>query len=400
MEHILWTDKYRPKNPDEIAGGKKPITEIEEWLSAWKKGRGLLLHGPTGTGKGMSVEMIAEEIGYHLFKLDASDNRKSASIDSLLPHSKSVALFHKGKIILIDEVDSVSSRDRGAIGSIAKLIKESDCPVILIANDHRKPKLKPLKNCCTYVKFTRVPTQSIANRLADICKDEGIGVKGDVLKNLARWSQGDMRSAITDLHILSHGKKEIGDSDLEILGYRERENPLYNIIPTILHSGNIGATRNAIYNSDTDPDEIFWWIETNLPAEISSTEKRAQAYDILSKANILRNAVFTRQNWRLKGFMVDLLSGISLFTDPQRHGFVSYKPPQRFITLGRTKFKRALKQSACRKIGDVTHTSGRRAKSDILPYLTLIANNAKNKNIEEMAEYFDLNEEEAGLLTK
>ena len=93
--------------------------------------------------------------------------------------------------------------------------------------------------------------------------------------------------------------------------------------------------------------------------------------------------------------MVDLISGVSLFTK-DNHGYTAYRPPKRFIDLGRTKFKRAIVKSACRKIGEVTHTSIRRTRNDVLPYLKHIA----AKNTEDVSEYFDLSDDEAGLLVK
>jgi len=393
MANSLWVDKHRPRDVSEVAGSKKSIEEIRSWIGSWKKGKGLFLHGPTGTGKGMIVELIAEELGSLLFKLDASDQRKTKDLESVTSDSKNQALFHKSKIILIDEVDGVSSRDRGAVGSITKLIKDSSFPIILIANNPWKPKLKPLRNYCKFIKFTRVPVPSIAKKLAEICKKEEININDDVLKNLARWSQGDLRSAITDLQVISQGKKEINENDLESLGYRERENTIFNIMPTIFNSGNINSTRKAIYNASTDPDEVFWWVETNLPKHLGSAENTARAYDILSKADILRKAVTVKQNWRLKGFMVDLLSSISLFTERKR-GYIAYIPPERIIRLGRTKIKRAMMKTICRKIGEVTHTSSRRAQKDILPYLMLMLKNKPN----DIMTYFDLEESEIDFL--
>jgi len=396
MEHILWTDKHMPQTINEMAGCKKVTEEIREWLGSWESGRALLLHGPTGTGKGLVVELLARELGLLLFRLDASDQRKSKDLESLVLSSKNKVLFHKGKIILLDEVDGISGRDRGAIGMITKLIKTSNFPTILIANNPWKPKLRPLRNYCKFIKFTKVPVPSIAKRLTEICDQEKISIKGDILKNLARWSQGDLRSAITDLQIISLGKEEIDEKDLESLGYRERQNTIFNILPTIFHSGSINTTRKAIYNTDTDPDEIFWWVETNLLSHLDSAENTAKAFDVLSKADIFRNAVITRQNWRLKGFMVDLLSGLSLFTTQDRHGFVAYKPPERIIRLGRTKIKRAILKSMYRKIGDATHTSNKVAKRDILPYLKAMSRSKNNVN--DITDYFDLTEEEADFL--
>lgn len=51
---MRWTEKYRPKNFDEIIGNGKQKKEIEAWVKEWKEGNPqpcLLLVGPAGTGK-------------------------------------------------------------------------------------------------------------------------------------------------------------------------------------------------------------------------------------------------------------------------------------------------------------------------------------------------------------
>jgi len=390
----LWIDKYCPKSMCEVAGNKKVISEISAWLDSWKRGKALFIHGPAGTGKGMIVELASKERDLLIIRMDASEQRKTADIESLIARSGNRSLFHKGNLILLDEVDGISSRDRGAVSAIAKLIKNSRCPVILIANDTQKPKLRPLKNHCSFIKFTRIPTPSLEKKLSEICSLAGVKFSGSALKSLARWSQGDMRSAITDMQILGQGRKEVTEEDLEMLGYRERGLSVFDVMPTIFHSRNINASRKAIYNTRIDPDEIFWWVETNLAREIGSPDSMAKAYETLSRADLLRKRVSVSQNWALKGYMVDLVSGISLFTDKSFHGYTAYKPPRRIIELGRTKFKRAVLSSLCMKIGKHTHSSKRRVKRDILPFLKLVARNRKS----DVAEKFELTEEETNII--
>ncbi len=391
----LWTEKYKPRETKEILSQGSAIREVLDWLETWRPGgKALLLYGPPGTGKTLIPEVLAKEKKWFLMQMNASDERSSNSIDLALTEvSKNTSLFHSGKIILIDEVDGISSTDRGGVGAITKILKKSRFPIIITANDPYIPKLQALRNYCRLVRLSRVNVMSIAKRLREICESEGVTAKEDVLKNLARWSSGDVRSAITDLQTLCQDKKEIREKDLESLGYRERETNVFSVLPTIFRSKNLNAARKAIHNCDKDPDEIFWWIENNLSQEFTHPDSMAKAFDILSRADIFRQRVMEQQNWRFKGLMIDMLAGIS-FAGESSKRFIPYRSPDRFLKLAQLKRRKAMMSGLYRKISSYTHTSGKVVQNYYLPYLRLMLKKKRKPD----GGGIELNEEEVKLI--
>jgi replication factor C large subunit len=396
----VWTEKHKPASTQGMAGQAKAISEATAFVDSFSPGKAVMLTGPAGVGKTLLVEAIARERGLLLLQLNASDGRSADDITSFFEDaSRTRSLFHRGKIMLLDEVDGISGNDRGAASSIIKIIKQSLFPVFLIANDPWSVKLRPLRPYVKMVKLQKVHAASIEKRLRDICEREGISPQGPVLKSLARWSQGDLRSAINDLQTVAEGKREISDQDLEILGYRERESSIFEILPTLFKSRSINASRRAMQSVDKDADEVFWWIENNIPLEFPA-DRLSDAYDLLSRADIVRARVMKQQNWRLKAVMADMISGISVVkgeSHAPQHGFMMYQAPQRMLMMGRTKSERALRDSMCRKIGAAAHTSTRVVKRDYLPYLKIIF---KKQSPEEThsESSFQLSQDEIGLL--
>lgn len=368
----LWTEKHKPGDKKGIVGQNKPLRETEEFLGSWKKGKALMYFGPAGVGKTLMAEAIAKERGWMLTVLNASDERKASSIEEALKESsRSGSLFSKGRLILIDEVDGIGAGDRGGVQAIIKVIKGSRFPVILIANDAYAPKLKSLRSHCKIVKFSKVNYLSIAKRLREIASEEGVSAEEEIIKNLARWSSGDMRSAITDLQNISQGKKELAADDLQVLGFRERGSNIFSILPAVFRSGNPRAAKKAIWECDRDPDEVFWWVESNIHVQFRDPGAVASAFGYLSKADLFRSRIIRQQNWAFKGYMVDMLSGISLSGEPSQ-GFTPFRPPDRLIMMGRTKGKRAKMKEICNKIGAYTHTSRKVAMREYLPLLRIL----------------------------
>ncbi len=372
----LWIEKHKPKTLEEFVGNKKAAEELKNFVSGFKPGEALMFYGPTGIGKSLLVETFCSENKFLLQQLDASEISVE-SVQEIKMSSKNKSLFNKGKIILIDELEGISGRDRGIMTEVADLIKTSKFPLILITSDPYLPKLKTIKGYCKLVKFDKIPSPSIAKRLGDVCKTEGIEAEKEALSILSKFCQGDLRSAISDLQTVCLGKNKIDSKDLVALGFREREENIFNSLQPIFHSRSLNVGRMALNKSDKDPDEIFWWIENNILLEFKTPEEIIQGYDLLSHADILRNRTFKNQNWRFKAIASDMVSGISILKNSHT-GFVMYRPPQRFVLLGKAKAKREELQETMNNVGGL-HCSKKKFSAEYSPYLEFFESKKEEK---------------------
>lgn len=378
----MWTEKYKPKDLKGFVDHKDVVGIFLGWMNDWNPdSEPLLLHGPPGIGKTALVEAYANENGLDMIEVNASDCRNTDELRKSIGRSVSQkSLFKRGKIFLIDEIDGLSGKeDKGGVGEIIKIISETKFPVVMVSNNPYNPKLRELRKYCKLVQFRKIPTYDIEKRLKDICKAEDIKYDDNMISQLAKISNGDLRSAINDLEMLCKGKKEIDLTDLEKIGYRERERSVFDALKILFKTESVLGAKLSIENVDADPDQIFWWIENNIANEYDNPEDVAKAYDVLSKADMFKRRISYRQNWKLMSYMIDMMTaGVSQAKKSIYRKFTKYEYPKNIIILGATKYSREGSDIILDSLSKNLHTSKKKVKSYYLPYLKQML---KNKSL-------------------
>ena len=118
-----------------------------EWTKQNPKARAALLSGPPGIGKTTSATLVCRHAGYEVIEMNASDKRNMAAVrehlqdsvgntseseEEMRHRSLSFERRKKKKVIVMDEVDGMSSGDRGGIQELIKVIKTTKTPIICI----------------------------------------------------------------------------------------------------------------------------------------------------------------------------------------------------------------------------------------------------------------------------
>ncbi len=372
---MVWSIKYAPKSLKEYVNQKEALKKFMEWYRSFKPGKAALLYGPPGVGKTALVRAFARDENLLLVEMNASDFRSAEKIRRVFGASMNqMPFFKKGKIFLIDEVDGISGKeDRGGIAEVVKIIKNSRFPVVLTANDPWNPKLKILRMYCELIPFKKIPVYDIAKRLKYIAEKEGLEVEPSVLRVLASRSEGDLRAAINDLETLARGKKKITIKDLEVLGYREKEKDIFEVLKTVFKTKSIWAPKIAIMNADRDPDEIIWWIEENISNEYEKLEEIAKAYERLSKADLFRKRIMRRQYWSLITYMIELMSsGVALAKKETYKKFTKYRPPSFLKEIAKIKTEKEETKAALQILSETLHCSSKVIKSYYIPLIKIL----------------------------
>lgn len=117
--------------------------------------------------------------------------------------------INKNIVVIFDEVDGMSSGDRGGNAQLSNFIDATAFPMICICNDSKSQKMRNMKSKCVDLAFHKPTKMQIVNKLMNICKLENLRAEKNALEKLVEITNNDIRSSITTLEIISHSKKDI-----------------------------------------------------------------------------------------------------------------------------------------------------------------------------------------------
>ena len=163
------TELFRPKKLKDLIGNP---TSIKKLIKAVKENKPCILHGPPGVGKTSSVYALANDLGYKVHELNASDQRKAEDMERIIRQVSSNTFVPT--IFLLDEIDGAES-----FKSIEQCVNNAKNPLVLICNDFYKVqrKAKELTQICETIKFKRPWISQISKLIERI--EKKIGRKAD-----------------------------------------------------------------------------------------------------------------------------------------------------------------------------------------------------------------------------
>lgn len=380
--HVAWTVKYKPRSLAEIVGNQEAIKTLERWLKSWEDGipqqRAAFLHGPAGVGKTLTIEALVNDLGMELVEKNASDYRTEEKIQRFAGSASQYSgFFGRRRVILLDEMDGVHGTvDRGAIPTVTRIVKDSRCPIVLIANDFWNKKFVSFRDKKRYliIEFKKPRTNELLSHLRRIVAREGIVADEEALKFIATRNQGDIRSAVNDLQALAQGKMKLTYDDVSWLAYRDRKDVIFTVLRQVLYGKTCNAAKQAVNMADVDLDMLFEWVYENTPYHFNVPGELADAMEALAKADLYRGRIRRTRNWKLMRYMIDFMTaGVAMARDKSKpSGWIPFRFPQKIRSLSASRAERAKKKGIGQKIKRRMHISVVTAQNDVLPYVRII----------------------------
>jgi replication factor C subunit 1 len=223
LSGALWVNVYAPRALGDLIGQGAVVAELQTWLRGWVAGKGgvpsgngpkgALVSGPPGIGKTSAVHLVAAACGYDVLEFNASDERSASAVRRYFDEACQSGHCGRRRVVVMDEVDGMSSGDRGGLGELARIIARCVFPIICISNESKgNPRMRPLGACCADIRFTRPTKTMIAKALMTrIVRPRGLSYSVSDLETLCEHNGNDIRSIINALQFA--GSFETGGKD-------------------------------------------------------------------------------------------------------------------------------------------------------------------------------------------
>lgn len=256
MDHLLWTEKYRPQSIEGCILPERLKKPFQEYVNQ-KNIPNLLLHGGAGVGKTTVAKAMCNEIGCDFMVINGSDESGIDTFRVKIKNYASSMSFAGGrKVIIIDEADYLNPNStqpalRNAIEEFA-----SNCSFIFTCN-YKNRIIEPLHSRCAVIDFglRNGEKQKMANaffkRIQSILQSEKVDAEDKVLAELVKKHFPDFRRVINELQRYS----QFGSIDTGILA-QIADVSLSEIIKS-LKEKDFGSVRKWVATHEVDPNTLY-----------------------------------------------------------------------------------------------------------------------------------------------
>ena len=248
MSYMALYRKWRPDTFEEVKGQDHVVTTLKNQIINNRIGHAFLFCGTRGTGKTSIAKLFAKAVNcehpvngspcnecaacraiadgssMNVIEIDAASNNGVDNIRQIREEVQYSPSEGKYKVYIIDEVHMLT---QGAFNALLKTLEEPPSYVmfILATTEAHKIPITILSRCQRY-DFHRITIDTIAARLDELLKVEGVEAEEKAVRYVAKAGDGSMRDALSllDQCIAFYlGQELTYDKVLEVLGAVDTE---------------------------------------------------------------------------------------------------------------------------------------------------------------------------------
>ncbi|EQD37277.1 replication factor C large subunit, partial [mine drainage metagenome] len=154
--------------------------------------------------------------------------------------------------------------DRGGLGAILRLVRETRQPVVLTVNsDQDLLRSSPaLRRSVARISFGPILPGEMRAALGRIARTEKIAVPSETMEALVERAGGDLRAGINDLEAIARSPAVLPGLP-PLVGRRDRAGDMEALLRESLASARFYRAVEVRERTDTAPDDLVPWVEEN-----------------------------------------------------------------------------------------------------------------------------------------
>ena len=311
MSYTALYRKFRPDNFADVKGQDHIVTTLTNQINANRIGHAYLFCGTRGTGKTTVAKILAKAVNcehpingspcnecemckaiqagtsMNVIEIDAASNNGVDNIREIREEVTYRPTEGKYKVYIIDEVHMLST---GAFNALLKTLEEPPSYVIFIlaTTEAHKIPITILSRCQRY-DFHRISIDTIAARLSELLKVEGVEAEEKAIRYVAKAGDGSMRDALSllDQCIAFYlGQTLTYDKVLDVLGAVDTE--VFSKLLRKVLAGDVTSTIRILEDLIVGGRELsqfvgdFTWYMRNLLL-VKTSDNPEEAIDVSSE---------------------------------------------------------------------------------------------------------------------
>ncbi|MGM0495543.1 MAG: DNA polymerase III subunit gamma/tau, partial [Bacillota bacterium] len=168
-----------------------------------------------------------------VIEIDAASNNGVDEIRELRDKVKYLPGYVKYKVYIIDEVHMLST---GAFNALLKTLEEPPQHVIFILCTTEPQKIPAtIHSRCQRFDFKAISNADIIDKIFEIAEKENIGISEEAVKQIANYSEGGLRDAISLLdQVHAYNPQTIGLDDVNEICGTVSFNTLINLVESLV----------------------------------------------------------------------------------------------------------------------------------------------------------------------
>jgi DNA polymerase III delta prime subunit len=262
MEHLLWTEKYRPRTVEDCILPERLKAVFQQYVNQ-KEIPNLLLAGGAGVGKTTIAKAMCNEIGCDYMVINGSDENGVDTIRvKIKNYASSVSLSGGRKVIILDEADYLTPNAQAILRNAIEEFA-ANCSFIFTCN-YKNKIIDPLHSRCAVIEFglkngeKAQMASAFFKRITHILNTEKVEFDEKVIAEVVKKHFPDFRRVINELQRYS----KLGKIDVGILS----------------QIGDISLTQIVKHLKEKDFTSVRKWAATS---EIDNTTFFRKLYDAL-----------------------------------------------------------------------------------------------------------------------